>query len=600
MSSLRDRSNRLKPKSRGKYISFFGVLGLLVLPIATPTASATPPAATAGMYLDQPFVQASYVAEDFPSETTVTTFNDQTWNSPCSFNGATVEPLYSASPDCKIQTLLNYGAASSTSSYPTVGVFPESLSYGQVGSGGASIVFNTPQTYFGMWWSAGSAGNQIQLLSGSNVVASTSANDVASVLSSASPLTSLGNDSYATRYYISNPIDWTTVGSPTNFADQDGDNNYNYQSNYTNAQEPFVYIHFIAEDGVAFDRVNLIAPGNGFEFDNFTTSIATGIRAAGIPTRLVLQKQIYEATYVDFDANGGTGSLSRQYSVDNSAADLKYLCPDYEDSSNCISAPTNSYATQGIGWNTEPDGTGTSYYYENWQQFPFTESRTLYAQWQSNFFFYNLTNPDADGSNYWDYVNYDSQSAASASNFADVTLPTRDMTGYTLEGWYTVDIYGNYVRAGSPGEVVSSSTYVYWDMSLYGRWLEDETPPPSVDAITPEVLLVYPRSTSVELPGMPITGDTSAAFCLVESDITGTPVSSSLSFTDLSTASSGMSTSYTISDTSSLVTSSSRYIRLTVSLSSDLTCTSGFTHIVEVRPIGANFTKIVPLNLTAH
>jgi hypothetical protein len=39
---------------------------------------------------------------------------------------------------------------------------------------------------------------------------------------------------------------------------------------------------------------------------------------------------------------------------------------------------------------------------------------------------------------------------------------------------------------------------------------------------------------------------------------------------------------------------------VTVSLSSDITCTSGLTHIIEVRPIGANFTKIVPLNLTAR
>ena len=211
-----------------------------------------------------------------------------------------------------------------------------------------------------------------------------------------------------------------------------------------------------------------------------------------------------------------------------------------------------------------------------------------------------MTNPDADGSNYWDYVNYDSQSAISASNFADVTLPTRDMTGYTLEGWYTVDIYGNYVRAGSPGEVVSSSTYVYWDMSLYGRWIEDTPPPPTVDAITPEVLLVYPRSSSVVLPNMPITGDTSASICLVESDMYGTPVYNGISFTDLSTSSSGMSTSYSISTIGSLVTNSSRYVRVSVSLSSDLTCSTSFMHVIEVRPIGANFTKIVPLNLTAR
>jgi hypothetical protein len=613
MSSLRDRSNRLKAKSRGKYISFFGAIAILVLPVTTPTASATPPAATAGMYLDQPFVQGSYVAEDFPSETTVTTFNEQSWNNPCSFNGATLEPLYSSNADCKIQTTLNYGAASSTSSTPSPGLFPESLSYGQVGNGGASIVFNTPQTYFGMWWSAGSVGNEVQLLSGSTVVASTSANDVAAVLSSASPLTSLGNDSYATRYYIANPVDWTTVGSPTNFADQDGDNNYYYQSIFTNAQEPFVYIHFIAEDGVAFDRVNLIAPNNGFEFDNFTTSTATGIRSAGIPTRLVLQKQIYQATYVDFDANGGTGSLPRQYSVDSGSSHLSSVCLNSDDPTNCISG---SYTSQFLGWSDSPSGMGNLYgwFYSFWGQtyttgdpYPFTESTTLYAQWQTNFQYSYLTysgtnfSEDVTGETVWNYVDENSYSSDSVRNFADTILPSPTRQGQYLEGWYTFDTTNwTIVRAGSPGDVVPSSTYSLWDTNLFGRWIEDTPPPPTVDAITPEVLLVYPRSSSVVLPNMPITGDSSASICLVESDIYGTPVYNGISFTDQSTSSYGMSTSYSISTIGSLVTNASRYVRVSVSLSSDSTCSTSFMHVVEVRPIGANFTKIVPLNLTAR
>jgi hypothetical protein len=548
------------------------------------------------MYLDQPFVQGSYVAEDFPTETTVTTFNEQSYNSPCSFNGATVEPLYEASADCKIITEINFGAASSTSSAPTPGVFPDSLSYGQVGEGGASIVFSTPQTYFGMWWSAGSTGNEVRLLSGSTVLASTSANDVNSILRSPSPITSQSYDSYATRYYLANPVDWVTVGTPYNFADLDGDNNYQYQSNYTlpYIQEPFVYIHFIAEDGVTFDRVNLLAPGDGFEFDNFTTSSSTGIRAT-IPNRLVLQKQIYEATYVDFDANGGTGALPRQHSVDNAAANLTANCIDWEDPTRCISAPN----TQLLGWNTASDGNGD--WYAHGATFPFTESKTLYAQWFTQFFFYSTTYSEFDGSNVWDYVDNDSRTDTGPYNLTDFTLPSRELPGKYLEGWYTFDPTWTFlVRAGGPGDIVPASTYTTWNTYMFGRWLEDTPPPPSVDAVTPEVLLVYPRSTSVELPSMPITGDTSAAICLVESDITGTPVASSLSFTDLSTASSGTSTSFTISDASSLVTSSSRYIRVTVSLSSDITCTSGLTHIVEVRPIGANLTKILPLNLTAR
>ena len=606
MSSLRDRSNRIRPKSRGRVTAFFGILSLLVLAIAAPQANATAPQATVGMYLDQPFVQGSYVAEDFPSETSVTTFNDQSYNNPCSFNGATLEPLYSASADCRIQTQINYGAAGSTTSTPSPGYFPESLSYGQVGSGGASIAFSTPQTYFGMWWSAGSVGNEVQILNGSSVIASTSANDVAGILSSSTSLTSQAGDTYATRYYIGNPVDWLATGSPYNFADQDVDNTYHYQSVYTSAQEPFVYIHFIAEDGVTFDRVNLIAPGNGFEFDNFTTSIATGIRAAGIPSRLVLQKQLYEATYVDFDANGGTGSLPRQYSLDNAQADLRWFCLDpYTDPTRCISPPNNSYGTQGLGWNTASDGSGDEYYFENWLQFPFTESTTLYAQWQTNFQYSYLTysgtnfSEDVTGETVWGYVDEYSYSNSSVRNFADITLPSPQRPNQYLEGWYTFDTT-NYtiVRAGSPGDVVASSTYTLWDMNLFGHWVEN--PPPTVDAVAPQLLLVYPRATSVGLPSMPLTGDTSAAICIVESDSSGNEVSGNLQFTDLGTSTSGHSSGYTISAASPLVANASRYVRVTVSISSDTSCTSGYTHVVEIKPLGAKLTAVLPLYLTAR
>lgn len=597
MSTLRDRSNRLRPKYRGKAVSFFGAITLLALPLTVPAATATGPAPTVGMYLDQPFVQGSYVAEDFPTETSVTTFNDQNYSEICSFNGASLEPLYSLTPDCHVQTELNFGGASSTSSTPTFGQFPDSLNYGQVGSGGASIVFNTPQTYFGMWWSAGSVGNEVQLLNGSTVVASTSANDVASVLNSAGTLTSQGGDSYATKFYISNPIDWSAVGAPTDFADLDESNTYQYVSNYTVAREPFVYIHFIAEDGYTFDRVNLIAPGNGFEFDNFTTSNATGIRAAGIPSRLVLQKQLYEATYVDFDANGGTGAMPRQYSVDNSPGYLQSSCFDSEDPTRCISALNNSYSTQLIGWNTARDGTGDAYYFENWLPYAFTESKTLYAQWSNQFTYYNLTNADANAYNVWDYAIYDS--GESVSNFGNLTLPSPERSGQYLEGWYSFDPTWSYLmRVGGPGEVVTASAYTTWDSNLFARWLDN--PPPAVDAVTPEVLLVHPRATSVQLPNMPLVGDSSGSICLVESDLYGTEISSSLSFTDLATSTSGFSTSYSISSASALVTSASRYVRVTVSTSADTTCTSGFTHIVELRPLGAKLTQVIPLNLTVR
>jgi hypothetical protein len=558
------------------------------------------------MYLDQPFVQGSYVAEDFASETTITTFNEQSYGNTCSFNGATVEALYFNTPNCFVRNELNFGGASTTSSIASVGTYPEPAYYGQVGSGGASIVFDTPQTYVGLWWSAGSAGNEIQLFDGSNMVANVTANDVAGTLYSPSPLSALNGSQYSTSFYIGNPVDWHELGTPVDFSNSDAANTY--ESNHTLAQEPFVYIHFIAEDGVTFDRVNLVAPGNGFEFDNFTTSNATGIRAAGVPTRLVLQRQLYEPAYVDFDANGGTGSLPRQYSVDNTQSDLQNPClPPFDDPNRCISAPNNSYSTQLLGWNTAPDGSGDAYYYDDWRPYDFTQSTTMYAQWQTNFQYSYLTysgndfSTDVTGETVWGYVDEYSYSNSSVRNFADITLPSPTRQDQYLEGWYTFDTT-NYtiVRAGNPGDVVSVSTYSQWDMNVFGHWVDNPTPPTSVDALTPQVLLVYPRATSVELPSMPLTGESSASICLVESDSVGNQISSDLQFTDLSTASSGFSSSYLISANSPLTSNTSRYIRVSVSLISDPSCSFAFTHIVEVRPLGAKLTQVVPLNLTVH
>jgi hypothetical protein len=594
MSSLRNRSNRLKPKSKVAPLSFLTALVLLVLPTLTPVAQATGPQLTVGMYLDQPFVQGSYVAEDYPSDSAVTTFNNQNYVDACQFEGGTIEPLYSESADCHVQTIIHYGGASTTSSTPVAGQYPSSLNYGQVGSGGASIVFDTPQTYFGLWWSAGSVGNEIQLFDGTDLVANTSANDVATTLYNTSTITSLNGDDYATRLYIGNPVDWYTVGTPTDFSDQDSSNSY--QSHYTLAQEPFVFIHFIAENGVTFDRVNLIAPGNGFEFDNFTVSDSTNIRSAGLPNRLVLQRQIYQPTYVDFDANGGTGAVPRQYSLDNQSGYLQSSCLNYYDPNLCINTPNNSYATSLTSWNTSPDGSGTSY--ELGSLYPFTESTTLYAQWKTDFYFYNLTNPDANGSNAWDYVDWDSATGSTAYNFANFTLPSPVRAGYYLEGWYGYDSsYTNLVRIGGPGQVYSSATYTTWDNNIFGRWLEG-TPPTTLDAATPDLLLVYPNATTVTLPNLPLIGDVEASVCLIESDSSGNEISSNLQFASLSTATSGFTTSFDISAQSALVSNNSRYLRVTIAPASDTTCSTGQQHVIELRPAGATLTQIIPLSLT--
>lgn len=600
MSELRDRSNRLKTKSKAKPFVFLGLLSLLVSPLVAPPAGATGSSPTAAMYLDQPFVEGSYVAEQYPSETSVTTFDNQSAaytgypGDTCAFTGGTVDTVVYPAQDCHVYPHNVYGGASSTSSTSSVGQDQTLSNYGGVGRGGISITFDTPQTYFGMWWSAGSYGNLVQLQNGSDVVASVSADDVQNTISSTAYLNSGNNDYYASKFYLGNPYGWSTVGTPSGFSDADPDNTYQNTGN-VDPGEAFVFIHFIAAPGTTFDRVNMIAPGDGFEFDNFTTSSSADI-ATNIPSRLVLQRQLYAPNYVEFDGNGASGSLPRQYSTDGGSSYLTYPCPVWGDPSNCI-LPGNDYYTLFMGWNTQPDGSGDLYDWQN--PYPFTESKTLYAQWRTDLYVYELSNPDAIYSGLWDYAEPDYQ--LSLSNLGDLTLPNQQRYDQTLEGWYTYDGDGNIVRAGSPGDVIPHSVYGSWQGGLFGRWLNNSPPPPSsVDAITPQVLPVYPRATSVQLPNLPLSGDTSASICIVESDPYGNEVSSNLQLTDLGTSSSGFSSSYLISATSALVRTESRYLRVTVSSIYDSSCSTGVTHVVEIRLLGADLSQIGPLYLHTH
>ena len=599
MSSLRNRNHRLKSESRRKYFLIPGTAFTLIAAILTAPAQALAPQPTMGLYLDKPFVEGSYVAENYPTETSVTTFNDQTYGSSCSIDGsAHITALFGENPACYVISEINYGGASTTSSSPVVGQDPSNKNYAQVGSDGISIVFDSPQTYFGLWWSAGNGGNSIQIKNGDNLLASTTADDISSTLYGSGSITALNGDSYAKRFYLGNPVDWHETGSPSDLSDQDPDNTFN--SYQTLAQEPFVYIHFIAASGQTFDHVNLY--GTGFEFDNLTYSSASGIDSDGIPSQLVLQRQLYAPNYVDFDANGGVGSVPRQYSVDNAAGYLQSNCLNYSDPTLCISAPNNSYSSYVNSWNTSPDGTGDSY--DTGSLYPFTSSQTLYAQWKTYFAFMNTTNSDFNATNVWDYADYDSEYFDYLDNLSDLTLPSPERPDQYLEGWYAFDLSSSQLhRVGGPGDVIPASTYTAYDYYYFARWVDNPPPPPppaTVDAITPQVLLVYPKSSSVILPNMPIVNDSTASICLAESDSSGNAISSDLNFTDRYTSVSGESSSFTISSSGPLLATTSRYLKISVSLSSDPTCIGGTFHVVELRLLGAELSNRLPIFLTSR
>ena len=226
----------------------------------------------ASIYMDAPFVQASYASagtkatnvqtENFDTLTAITseyaTSQGANGNCPETISVGTLSPssaclLYANDP--------NFGGATTSSSNP-VDIGAHST-YAAVHSGVAlTITFPSAKRYVGFWWSAGSLGNNVSFLDESGtVVAELNADDIYNAV------TAMSSD------YLGHPGDLNT--------DESG-NTIRYDPG-----EPFVYIHAFSPTG--FHAIQLSAPGNGFEFDNLTTADT----APSVDQRLVPIRDIY-------------------------------------------------------------------------------------------------------------------------------------------------------------------------------------------------------------------------------------------------------------------------------------------------------------------
>jgi hypothetical protein len=118
-----------------------------------------------------------------------------------------------------------YGGAGG-SQYDVVGLGQSTLE---------TLTFTSDKTYFGLWWSAGDAANELQFKENGALVASFKVGDVVAAIS--------GNPAY--------------YGNPSGpFAGQ-------------NSAEPYVYLNFTGTGGTVFDEVDFLNPtGSGFESDN--------------------------------------------------------------------------------------------------------------------------------------------------------------------------------------------------------------------------------------------------------------------------------------------------------------------------------------------
>ena len=159
-----------------------------------------------------------------------------------------------------------------------------------------------------------------------------------------------------------------------------------------------------------------------------------------------IAKQFYT---VSFDANGGTNAPAAQTKNSSEALILTSEIPSrYNNGAYVVSFEPNggtmtgkvTYAQhrtyfQFTGWNTEPDGTGTSYaagaaYSEN-------DEVTLYAQWTK-----------------------------SGEATASIPLPTPVLEGHVFQGW-TIDPEGETGMTGRYTPERNTTLYALWTIGTY-------------------------------------------------------------------------------------------------------------------------------------
>ncbi len=213
------------------------------------------------------------------------------------------------------------------------------------------------------------------------------------------------------------------------------------------------------------DEAGLISKSAEATLEVTTKELETGTRSSGTTFDVVtgsnfvkeIDPQYYESawdesktphehywklksTTVTFDPNGGTGSMGPQ--------EVQFIT-ETELIANTFTRDGYTF----ISWNTQADGTGTSY--DDQGMITVTEPVTLYAQWDAG---KRTVTFDSKGGTKVEkqIVNFE----GTATKPAD---PTR--TGYTFGGWYT--------DTGCTAEF-DFATQITVDTTLYAKWTANQ------------------------------------------------------------------------------------------------------------------------------
>ena len=415
----------------------------------TPAAQAVVDTSVVGIYMDAPFVQASYAntnASGIFDPTISGVYTEDFDNLPISAPGNNnycgnptyVNSHYSVDGVCTAyQTGTGAYSAATKNSNPLTSTPSSTLaSTGFVSSYGGNIfqlTFTTPQKYIGFYWSAGNGGNEVWFVKSGTIVAKLNVDKVVEKIGNpptdyaadTQTISPIVGDPYKTKYYFGNPRGHTTstpIASVSNDYIPDGS---------------YVYIHAFASGTNSFDQIifkNNASNGSNFELDNLTISE----NSVSIKDRLVKIQTLYDPNAIvkrfSFVASGGSNTDPIDYvsgtDVTLPAAPTRagYDFAGWKNSANVIKE-ANSIIT---GANSD---------------------ETFTAQWTAK----NLT------------ITYNSQSGSSISAGSTTTGgsvtnpgdPSRE--GYTFNGWFTSNTGGTAVAFPYTHNQTS-------DFTLYAHW----------------------------------------------------------------------------------------------------------------------------------
>jgi uncharacterized repeat protein (TIGR02543 family) len=393
-----------------------------------------------GVYIDSPFVQGSYVAAAGGEGVASMNFNGTTGAGRC---GDDAPVGISITGTCTIFSVQGHGGASAlannatpTTSTPTTTI-PGSNFPSTTHSTNPVIINLTQESrYLGLWWSAGSVGNEMRFYKDNTLLLTVNADTITTLLGTVADssdwttkynagevVTSLDNTTNRKVFYFGNPRTFRST-TPTSASGVD------------TPSQPFVYIHFFANGSLTFNKVEL--SGSGFEFDNLAVSTAAQtpldrlVQVSG-PVNLVSGLNI-----VEFNTNGAGVQGSMETQVGSSAAALR----------------TNTFERTGYtfgGWTSAPNGSGTAY--ANSAEYPFNVSTTLYAKW--NPLSYTISYDSQGGSSVSDGI------YATGSTITLPTAPTR--SGFDFAGWFASSTGGTALgNSYSPSGTGNITLYAQW------------------------------------------------------------------------------------------------------------------------------------------